>query len=210
MNRREDLISSLSRDLSPVKPPLHSNWQAVLWLLGSALLVIISTWLLGPIRSNALSQLMNEPQFFIETALGLVAIALLALVAFRAAIPGASSKTITSWAIAVTMLWLSFYVIGLAYPALEPSMLGKRDHCAIETVIYSLPPIAAALLLTRRGYALKPLPLVFSYSLAAAMLAALYMQIACMYSPQHILKLHILPGLITALLACSLVWLYKR
>jgi hypothetical protein len=35
-----------------------------------------------------------------------------------------------------------------------------------------------------------------SIGLAAGMLPALYMQLACMYEPSHILGYHILPGLL--------------
>ena len=48
--------------------------------------------------------------------------------------------------------------------------------------------------------------------LAAGMLPALYMQIACMYLPAHILQFHILPGLMVVFVgaAVALVSRYPR
>ena len=46
--------------------------------------------------------------------------------------------------------------------------------------------------------------------LVAGMLPALYMQIACMYTPLHILKFHIAPGLMVALVAPLLMLALRR
>lgn len=96
-------------------------------------------------------------------------------------------------------LWLGFHVWGLYSPALVPSMLGKREHCVYESFSYTLLPIMAAFILTKKLCPLKPLQCSFALILAAAMLPTLYMQIACMYEPQHIIKLHVVPSLITGL-----------
>ena len=44
------------------------------------------------------------------------------------------------------------------------------------------------------------------------MLPALYMQLACMYEPTHILTLHVLPGLAMALIgaAVAVLWRLQR
>ena len=48
-----------------------------------------------------------------------------------------------------------------------------------------------------------------SLGLAAGMLPALYMQLACMYEPLHILTLHILPGLAMVLMAAVIAVLWR-
>ena len=85
-------------------------------------------------------------------------------------------------------------------------MLGKRPHCVYETLLYALPPLVAAFLLVRRLYPLQPLSSSLSLSLAAAMMPALYMQLACMYDPAHVLGLHIAPALLLAALATGAFW----
>ena len=196
MNKQHILISNLSRDLAPVSPPSNINRLAIAWFLLSAIFVVAMTHLFGPIRPGAFSQLGTEPRFLLETMLGVAAILWTSLLAFRYAVPAALSKQFAATGMVLMALWLAQYVIGFVSPALEPSMLGKRDHCFSETLVYSLPVILTGLFLIRRLYPLRPMRTAMSIGLAAGMLPALYMQLACMYEPSHILGYHILPGLL--------------
>jgi hypothetical protein len=196
MNKQHILISNLSRDLAPVSPPLNINRLAMAWFLLSAIYVVAVTHLFGPIRPGAFSQLGTDPRFLLETMLGVAAILWTSLLAFRSAVPAALSKQFAATGMVLMALWLAQYVIGFVSPALEPSMLGKRNHCFIETLVYSLPVILTGLFLIRRLYPLRPLRTAMSIGLAAGMLPALYMQLACMYEPSHILGYHIFPGLL--------------
>lgn len=204
MRDSQDLVADLSTGLRPVRSPPRLELIALLWLLASAGFVVAVTLWFGPIRSTALAQLATEPRFLAETALGALAIAWVAVVAFRAAVPGALSHRFATLSVGLMLLWLASYVVGLVTPALEPSMLGKRDHCFIETLLFALPPALLAYLLMRRLYPLRPVYAASWLSLAAGMLPALYMQIACMYEPLHILQMHILPGLLVMLVGSLL------
>lgn len=195
MNRQDSLIDSLACDLTPVRTVKSIDALALSWLLLSAIYVVAVTHMLGPVRENATLQLISEPRFLMESLLGFMAITTTALAAFRGAVPGAARKPLVTLSIVLMILWMANYAIGLVAPTLEPSMLGKRDHCFMETLLYALPPMLAALYLVRRLYPLKPIQTAIGFSLAAGMLPALYMQIACMYVPEHILKFHIIPGI---------------
>lgn len=212
MNKQQILISSLSRDLAPVSPPPNINRLAIAWFLLSAIFVVAMTHLFGPIRPGAFSQLGTEPRFLLETMLGVAAILWTSLLAFRSAVPAALSKQFAATGMVLMALWLAQYVIGFVSPALEPSMLGKRDHCFSETLVYSLPVILTGLFLIRRLYPLRPLRTAMSIGLAAGMLPALYMQLACMYEPSHILGYHILPGLLMVGAAAGIaaIWRPRR
>ena len=195
---REDLIAELSSGLQPVRRPPSLAVLAGLWLLlGTCFVIAITRWF-GPIRPTALSQLATEPRFMLETLLGGLAIAYTAVVAFRASVPGALTRRSALIAAGLMLAWLANYVIGLVSPALEPSMLGKRPHCVFETLLFGLPPAGLAWLMSRRLYPLRPVYTAALFGLAAGMIPALYMQVACMYMPAHILTLHILPGLLVA------------
>jgi len=208
MNKQHILISNLSRDLAPVSPPSNINRLAIAWFLLSAIFVVAITHLFGPIRPGAFSQLGTEPRFLLETMLGVAAILWTSLLAFRSAVPAALSKQFAATGMVLMALWLAQYVIGFVSPALEPSMLGKRDHCFSETLVYSLPVILTGLFLIRRLYPLRPMRTAMSIGLAAGMLPALYMQLACMYEPSHILGYHILPGLLMvgAAVGIAAIW----
>ena len=209
MNKHDLLISNLSRDLAPVLPAPNINILAVVWILLSGLYVVAVTHLFGPVRPGAFSQLATEPRFLLESMLGLAAIFWISLLAFRASIPGALTRKFAAGGLILMALWLAQYVIGLVSPALEPSMLGKRDHCFMETMIYALPPILSGLFLIRRLYPLRFVRTAMSISLAAGMLPALYMQLACMYGPSHILAFHILPGLMMVLAGAAIAALWR-
>jgi len=206
----DKLIESLSSGLQPVRRPLSANLTALLWLITSVGFVIGITAWFGPIRANALSQLATEPRFLLEMALGAVAIAFIAVMAFRTAVPGAATRRGVLIGLGLILLWLANYVLDLSYPALEPSMLGKREHCVVETFLFALPPAGLALLLSRRFFPLRPVYSAFLFCLAAAMLPALYMQLACMYVPAHILQMHILPGLLVTMAGTLCAWGWFR
>ena len=196
MNKHEQLIARLSRDLAPVAPAPDVNKQAAAWFLLSAIYVVAVTHLVGPARPGAFAQLATEPRFLLETLLGVAAICWLGLLAFRAAIPAVLTKLFAVGGFGLLGFWLAQYVIGLFSPALEPSTLGMRSHCYYETLVFAVPPILVGLFLVRRLYPLRFVRTAMSLSLAAGMLPALYMQLACMYEPVHILEFHILPGVL--------------
>lgn len=209
MNKHEELIASLSRDLAPVSPAPNVNTLAMAWLLLSTGYVVVMTHLLGPIRPGVFSQLATEPRFLLESLLGVAAIIWTSLLAFRAAVPAALTRQFAAVGLVLMALWLAQYVVGLVNPALEPSILGKRDHCYFETMVYAFPPILVALFFIRRLYPLRFIRTAMSISLAAGMLPALYMQLACMYEPLHILAFHILPGLVMVLIGAAIAALWR-
>lgn len=210
MNAHDELIASLSRNLKPVPPAPNVNALSLVWLSLSAGFVVGVTHLVGPIRPGAYAQLIAEPRFLLESLLGLAAIIWISLAAFRAAIPAALTRTFAAAGVTLLALWLAQYVLGLIDPALEASPLGKRAHCYLETMVYSLPPMLVALVLIRRLYPLHFVRTSMQLSLAAGMLPALYMQLACMYEPLHILSLHVLPGLAVVLVGAVAAALWPR
>jgi len=172
--------------------------------------VVVVTHIFGPARAGAFSQLATEPRFLLESLLGAAAILWTSLLAFRAAIPAALTRQFAAVGLVLMALWLAQYLIGLVSPALEPSMVGKRNYCYLETMVYAVPPILAGLFLIRRLYPLRYVRTAMSLSLAAGMLPALYMQLACMYEPAHILSLHILPGLLMVLAGAAIASLWRQ
>ncbi len=201
MTKPGSLIDQLAGDLQPVKPVARRlGAGALLWLGLSAIYVMLATALMGPLRPGAFDQLLAHPRFLLECSLGVLALVILAQAAFRSAVPGGLSRRWVFIAAGLTLAWLLNYPFGLISPALEPSMLGKRPHCYLETLILALPPAMAAVYWQHRLFPLRPLQSAAAAGLAAGMIPALYMQVACMYAPGHILMWHILPGALVAIL----------
>ena len=210
MTTDDDLIQALSRNLQPVAPPMRVDHIWLGWLVLSAAFVVGLIHLMGPVRAGSLDQFLSGGRFAFETSLGLAAVITGSLAAFRSAVPGGLSRWLARISVGMLLAWIGFYLIGLYSPALEPSMAGKRDHCVWETFVYAAPPMLVAILLLRRYYPLQPLRTAMAAGVVAGMLPALYMQLACMYVPAHILSFHILPGLLVGPVALGITWLWRR
>ena len=210
MRETDQLLERLVGDLEPVPVQGDIRLPAALWLLGSAIWVVALTQLSGPIRPNALEQLQTVPRFAGEIVLGMVALATLAIAAFRSAIPGYLTPGFSRVAFALVAIWAGGYILAIALPSLEPSMLGKRGHCYLETFAYTTPPLLVALWWQRRHYSLAPARSAVMAGLVAGGLSAVYMQIACMYLPLHGLAFHLGPALVVAAVAPLLLSAWNR
>ena len=88
-----------------------------------------------------------------------------------------------------------------------PDRISSR--CYLEILIHALPPALVALFFIRRLYPLNFIRTSMAAGLAAGMIPALYMQLACAYEPVHILTLHILPGLCVVLVAAAVATVWR-
>lgn len=190
---RDELIARLASEARPVRRPPPAAVAALVWWLGAWVFTGVALLLAGEFRPGAFGELADHPRFLLESLAGLAASAVLAGFAFADAVPGRGRLAWLAAGLTLAAAWVLAYVVGLESPALDPGMLGKRPHCFVEALLYSLPPALAGLWLSRRYYVLLPLRNAVVLTLAAAMLPALAMQFACMYDPAHILTRHILP-----------------
>lgn len=108
------------------------------------------------------------------------------------------------------MIWVGFYVLGLFEPALDPSMHGKREHCHYEAFIYSLPPTIISCWLISKRLPLQTFQTGLLTGIAAGMIPALLMRFSCMYDPGHILKAHILPGLVNGFVGIGFLFIFMN
>jgi len=190
---RNKLIQQLATDLQPVRLPLPPGRVGVLWWIGTWIFVAVVALLVAPLRPGSITELATHGQFFLESLIGFVAAGCLAVFVFRDSVPANGRRSALALGLILLAIWMLAYVVGLEYPAVEPSMVGKRTHCFIETLIYAVPPALAGIWLCRRYYPLAPLRTTALVTLVAAAVPALLMQVACMYEPAHILGYHILP-----------------
>jgi hypothetical protein len=198
---RHDLIKGLVADLQPVNRPGNIT-RPFAWWLASALIygcaIVLAT---GGWRAGAFEAFRSSPAIGLEVLIAITAIVLLAHAAFRSAIPDALPR----WRrfalpLALVGAWVLFYVIGLSYPAIPPSMLGKREHCFLQTLLFSLPSFAVLLWLVRGLMPLWPRTTAAAAGGAAAAIPAILMQLACMYDPLHALLYHLTPVFMVAAL----------
>jgi hypothetical protein len=202
--RREELIADLVSDLKPVRRAGRVGAATGLWLAIATAYSVLVLYATGPWRAGALAALATEPLFGVETLLGAAAIVLLARATLRLAIPGADLTRELMWPAMLLAAWIGIYVMGLEYPAHSVSMLGKREHCVWQTVLFSLPSLALMIGAARRYFPLWPRTTGFVAGTAAAAIPAALMQFACMYAPSHILTHHIGPIVVVALLGAAI------
>lgn len=197
---RKEVIDNLVADLHSGPGPWAGDRQVAPWLLVSAMVVLGLLLLADPLRPGAGEQLLNVPRFLLEMILGFVAIIAIGMVAVRLAVPAGVNAGLIVFAGVAVILWLSNYVIGLAFPTMELGMLGKREYCLWETLIYALPTMAMGFWLIQRGYVINWTLAGLATGLVAGFIPAHLMQIACMYNAEHILLSHISPAFLVALL----------
>jgi hypothetical protein len=197
---RADLIRQLADELRPAPRLRAPRHLALLWGAGAWLFVVAATIAVQPLRPGFLDQLLASPRFAGETLFGLLAGALAIWIACAVGTPGRSQRRWIVLALGGLALWASAYVYGLVSPALEPSMLGKRQICFLEVFLYGVPTLAVGLLLLRRLAPLERWSAGLLTGAAAGAMPGLLMQLACMYVPSHILSHHLGPVLGLALL----------
>ncbi|MFT6388728.1 MAG: hypothetical protein ACJAUP_002111 [Cellvibrionaceae bacterium] len=210
MNSRDQLISSLVGDLTIKKHSFPVIWVAILWWLLSWVYVVTATFLMGPIRLlHQYEGVLHAHQFQIESLIGLVASLFISIIAWYGSTPGALSRRYVYLAFTFVAVWLAFYVVGFFEPALEPSMVGKRDHCYLEAFIYSLPPTVVACFYIVRRYPINKIQTGFLVGLAGGIIPALFMQFSCMYESEHIFTYHIVPAIFAGVIGVVVLYIFN-
>ena len=194
------IIERLAADLEPTHR-LPAGSAVALWLALSWTFVVVVTLATGDLRPGVVAQLTHSPRFVTECLLGFG----VGFFAIRSgvllALPGRTRwKRAVPAALGMVALWVGLYVYGLVDPALEPSMEGKRPHCFLETLVFSSFPLVLGLWLVARRTPIRRGWTGVLVGVSAASLPALMMQIACMYDPEHILLLHLLPVVVMGML----------
>ena len=196
----QSLIESLSRDVEPVKrsPSVVTAWVAwfvLSWIVGAGLM-----YMAGPFRPGFVEQLIHHGRFLFECIVGVLVVGVSMAAALGYADP---HSALLRWLVAPASLlvagWIGLYAFGLSSPALEPSMLGKREGCVFEVLLYSVPCWFIGVFFLWRYASLSVFRVAWLSAVGAAAVPALLMQLACMYDPAHILMFHVAPIGVAAL-----------
>lgn len=206
----KSLIASLSEDLAPVKRPAAAvptalAWLALTWAVATGLVLFF-----GPMRPGWTEPFLTSPRYLVEAVLGFATAVAAAVAALRLSTPSTlQPRRAMAPAFTLFAAWIGLLAYGFVDPAVEPSMVGKRPHCFVETWAYASVPVLLGAYLAARRAVLAPVPVAALFGLAAASVPALLMQWACMYEPYHALTHHILPvglvGVVSAVAASRLI-----
>jgi hypothetical protein len=188
-----------------VRPALAPSSFAIVWLAGSWLLTVAVLAASGPMRPGWFAQLGEHPRLQLELLLGLAAGGLAILGVGQLSIP--SPRHVRARAVPALLAlgaWTATCLWGLWDPAVPPSMAGKRAHCWVEILAWAAPLAILGLWLARRGAPLARTSTGALLGAAAASIPAVWMQVACMYDPAHILVYHLAPIGVVAILGAVL------
>lgn len=205
MKDRTEFIDALVSDAEPTGRYWSPAALALFWFVGSWIFVVSATLVVAALRPGALGQLLTSERCAIEMLAGLLA----GGVAIRAGVMlgfprPAPVLRMPMAAVGMLMLWLGLQLCGLWAPALEPSMLGKREFCAYETFLYGTPPMLAGLLILRSRASFNRVWTGGLIGATAGAVPGLLMQLACMYVPEHILVFHLGPAAVLAAVGAAL------
>jgi len=195
---RIDFVEALVADLRAVVPAPDLARALTVWALVG--LGSTAAWILvlGGHREAALADLAT-PRLALELLLGGATLAVLARAALEAGVPGGpSQRRLLAPVLLMAGLWLAVALGGLPIPGPDASMAGKRAHCFREGLAIAALPAGVGLRMIRRR-SLRAGPLAGGLiGLAAGLLSALAMQLACLYDPSHALRFHFTPMLVAA------------
>jgi hypothetical protein len=196
---RDELIRQLVDELTPAPRLASARVAASIWLAACLSLVALATLSTGSLRPGVARQLVSEPGFGMDLLLGVCAAAAAILGLMRLRIPG----LVFAWsaaapALALGLAWAAWQLLEGSAETGPPSMLGKREGCSFEILLFSLLPLAAALVVARRAAPLERAWTGLLAGLAAGALPALAMQLACLDDPLHQLTRHLAPVLVMA------------
>lgn len=207
-----DFIDALIDDLDPVTPA--PSWsQSSLLTSGSAWLVVAALVLAtGPLRAGAIEALGSSPLYALEFGIGvLTGIASLAA-GIEWGVPGRPhGLRVAAPAVVLASIWTGLTIYAATTSPGPPEMLGKRVHCSLEIMTFSVPPLALALFVIDRRALFSRATTGLFVGIGAAAIPAVWMQLACMHGALHTLTHHLAPiTLIAVLGAVASAWLVPR
>lgn len=204
--KNEHLIDQLSAELRPVKVLPSYMGRALAWSLFCNFFVVLMTALTGPFRENFFDQLTTSPQFLTQFLIGILVNPIACVSLFYLIIPGKNSFDTKRFAISILpfVLLLLLALLSTLHPALPPAMIGKREFCTEQTILFGLIPFFSLWFAVSKSYPWHKYWVGIYLSIAAFTPGAIIMHIACMYDPWHILKWHLFPLLVLSVIGVSI------
>jgi hypothetical protein len=188
------LIDELCSDVQPVVRIWHPLVRSALWIPSVLVGVFLAFYFADAFRESSIHAVLTSPRFFLECALGIVAGLVAAIAMFESMVPGirwtAGKKLLV---LAPTIIFILVISYGFIDPTLKPSWAGWRETCEAEIFLAGAFPILICFWL-----GIRSAPLDGGWTGGLAVIAScspaiVAMNLACMYSPGHILFFHILP-----------------
>lgn len=207
--QQNKFIQDLVEDLSPDRN-WRPEWRALTWWLVALLAnASVMAWV-QLYRPHFLTDLLTYPRFSLEILSAFILGSFLIYRSFIALIPGANAPTwVNRIGVLSAFLFIATLVVSFKDASPPASTTGARAYCVEEVFIYGLVSVISLIYFIRKTNFKVSLDKFWIMGLAAGLIPATLMQMACMYGPMHSLLLHYGPILLVSLIALSLR-LFKR
>ncbi len=199
---RSEFIDLLVRDLEPVHPApswrsATGGWLAASWGIVGTL--ILAT---GSLHADGLAHLIEQPLVGVGVILGILTSVGAIAAGLELAVPGAppAGRLLAVPGLLLTA-WFGVLLIDWSHGSGALEQMSNAPHrllCPMQTLLFALPPLAIALVqLDRRVPIASPLAGAV-VGLAAGLVPAVWMQLACVSDPLHTFTHHLSPLLLLA------------
>ena len=128
--------------------------RAIFWSISCNIFVVLLTILTGPLRGNFLNQLLTSPQFLLEFFVGVAINPAACISLFYLIVPSENSLSFKRMSLAILpfLLLILLAFISTLYPALPPSMEGKRIYCTEQTLVFGIIPFLGLWTAVKKAY----------------------------------------------------------
>lgn len=196
----EKTLSELVSRLRPRKGLASVRVRTSIWIFCATAIILALMLSIAPFRPGFSHQLLVSPRFFVEVVVSAALVCFAAYCALALSIPGTPIIRVVILTSVLLVTWVGLNFYGTYFPSLPPNMLGKREFCFYETLVFSVPIALVLLYMLRRGYVAESFWAGTLTGIAAASTPAALMQLACMYEPHHNLSHHIFPIVVISLI----------
>lgn len=209
--KTNDLITQLGTTLAPVAPLPVPGRRALLWIIGSALYLLLLVLVLAQFVPLTLE---FDAGFFGTQFLGVLAAGLAAWAALIAVIPG-RSRHVLALALLAGAVWLASFVMLVASREAGGTAAAQEEWICVAMILVGGTPLVASLaVMLRKGAPMSPLQSGLLVGIAVGLLTNFA---ACLSSPHSDMSLAFLwhVGSVGALtivctLMCKAVLTWRR
>lgn len=193
------------------RPLLLAGKRALLWYAIAFPATVAMMHYVQAFRPGFVDQLAHHPLFLIEVVSALLFAPVGAYVALASSIPGerVSKRAVIGLWVLIALFGIGL-VAGFTPLAPETSTVGARHACWLEVLVYGAVCLMIFGIMVRRGWVRFSWTRGILYGLAAGLVPAALMQLACMYNPSHALIFHYLPTVILITLGLAIMRLIHR
>lgn len=185
--------------------------MAVWWFFWALTLHVIMMVLVQEFRPSFVSQLLVFPRFFLEILFAFSFTGFLVFWMFSSFVPGYKMSRLWQGIGGAGLVgFVATMVLSFRMESPPSSYLGARPYCLEEVFVYGLVGILSFILITKdRDYPISKI----KYSLmglAAGMIPATLMEMACMYDPMHSIVAHFGPVIILGIVGVVMSLMISR